>query len=56
LEGHQGGDAGGADGVKERLTRLDFGCAFEKHDGWLGSDLNDYGQDHVGDILRPTVA
>jgi predicted SAM-dependent methyltransferase len=32
-------------------TRLDFGCAFEKHEGWLGSDLNDYGQEHVGDIL-----
>jgi predicted SAM-dependent methyltransferase len=32
-------------------TRLDFGCAFEKHDGWLGSDLNDFGQEHVGNIL-----
>jgi hypothetical protein len=31
--------------------RLDFGCAFEKHEGWTGSDLNDYGQEHVGDIL-----
>jgi predicted SAM-dependent methyltransferase len=25
--------------------------AFEKHEGWHGSDLIDYGQDHVGDIL-----
>jgi predicted SAM-dependent methyltransferase len=33
------------------VNRLDFGCAFEKHDGWTGSDLNDYGQEHVGDIL-----
>jgi predicted SAM-dependent methyltransferase len=33
------------------ITRLDFGCAFEKHDGWIGSDKIDYGQEHVGDIL-----
>src|SRR4051794_35971511 len=33
------------------MTRLDFGCAFEKHEGWLGSDIRDYGQEHVGDIL-----
>jgi SAM-dependent methyltransferase len=32
-------------------NRLDFGCAFQKHAGWIGSDLIDYGQDHVGDIL-----
>lgn len=32
-------------------TRLDWGCSFERHDGWLGSDLNDHGQDHVGDLL-----
>jgi SAM-dependent methyltransferase len=32
-------------------NRLDFGCAFQKHPGWIGSDLVDYGQDHVGDIL-----
>ena len=32
-------------------NRLDFGCAFEKHEGWLGSDKIDYGQEHVGDIL-----
>jgi predicted SAM-dependent methyltransferase len=32
-------------------TRLDFGCAFEKHDGWIGSDKIDYGQEHVGDVL-----
>jgi predicted SAM-dependent methyltransferase len=32
-------------------TKLDWGCAFEKHDGWVGSDLVDYGQEHVGDIL-----
>jgi predicted SAM-dependent methyltransferase len=31
--------------------RLDFGCAFEKHDGWVGSDLVDYGQEHVGNLL-----
>jgi SAM-dependent methyltransferase len=37
--------------VREGLTRLDFGCAFEKHEGWIGSDLIDYGQEHVGDIL-----
>jgi predicted SAM-dependent methyltransferase len=33
------------------MNRLDFGCAFEKHEGWLGSDLNDYGQEHVGNVL-----
>ena len=30
-------------------NRLDFGCAFEKHDGWLGFDLDDYGHNLVGD-------
>ena len=33
------------------MNRLDFGCAFEKHEGWLGFDLNDHGQEHVGDVL-----
>jgi predicted SAM-dependent methyltransferase len=33
------------------MNRLDWGCAFEKHEGWLGSDQIDYGQEHVGDIL-----
>ena len=32
-------------------TRLDFGCAFEKHDGWMGFDKIDYGQTYVGDVL-----
>jgi ubiquinone/menaquinone biosynthesis C-methylase UbiE len=32
-------------------NRLDFGCAFEKHDGWLGFDLNDHGHNLVGDVL-----
>ena len=32
-------------------TRLDFGCAFEKHEGWLGFDLNDHGHNLVGDVL-----
>jgi ubiquinone/menaquinone biosynthesis C-methylase UbiE len=31
--------------------RLDFGCAFEKHEGWLGFDLNDHGYNLVGDLL-----
>jgi predicted SAM-dependent methyltransferase len=33
------------------MNRLDWGCAFEKHEGWVGSDLLDYGQEHVGDLL-----
>jgi predicted SAM-dependent methyltransferase len=32
-------------------NRLDFGCAFQKHEGWIGFDLVDYGQEHVGDVL-----
>jgi ubiquinone/menaquinone biosynthesis C-methylase UbiE len=32
-------------------NRLDFGCAFEKHEGWLGFDLNDHGHNLVGDVL-----
>jgi hypothetical protein len=34
-----------------RMNRLDFGCAFEKHQGWLGFDLNDHGHNLVGDVL-----
>jgi hypothetical protein len=33
------------------MNRLDFGCAFEKHQGWLGFDLNDHGHNLVGDVL-----
>ena len=33
------------------MNRLDFGCAFEKHEGWLGFDLNDHGHNLVGDLL-----
>jgi predicted SAM-dependent methyltransferase len=32
--------------------RLNFGCAFENHDGWVGSDKIDYGQEQVGDVLE----
>jgi len=32
-------------------NRLDFGCAFEKHEGWLGFDLNDHGHNLVGDVV-----
>jgi predicted SAM-dependent methyltransferase len=31
--------------------KLDWGCAFEEHEGWTGSDIVDYGQEHVGNIL-----
>lgn len=31
--------------------KLNWGSAFDKHDGWLGSDLDDHGQEHVGDLL-----
>lgn len=33
-------------------NRLDWGCAFDQHEGWLGSDVVDYGQSHGGDILE----
>lgn len=31
--------------------RLNWGCSFDKYEGWVGSDLDDYGQEHVGNIL-----
>lgn len=34
------------------IMRLNWGCAFDKYEGWLGSDVLDYGQEHVGDILN----
>jgi SAM-dependent methyltransferase len=33
------------------MEQLNWGCAFDKYQGWIGSDRDDYGQEHVGDIL-----
>ena len=33
------------------MNRLDFGSAFEVHEGWTAFDLIDYGHNAVGDIL-----
>lgn len=33
------------------MNKLDWGCASVKHDGWTGSDRDDYGQEHIGEIL-----
>lgn len=33
------------------IARLNWGCGPDKADGWLNSDLLDYGQDHVGDVM-----
>lgn len=30
--------------------RLNWGCGPHLVDGWVGSDINDHGQEHVGDI------
>lgn len=34
------------------MMRLNWGCAMDRYEGWIGSDVADYGQDHVGDILK----
>ena len=34
------------------MNRLDWGCAFQKHGGWVGSDKINFGQEHVGDLLE----
>lgn len=33
------------------MNRLNWGCAFNVEEGWINSDLIDFGQEHVGDIL-----
>lgn len=33
------------------MEALDWGCASVKTEGWVGSDRDDYGQEHIGDIL-----
>lgn len=33
------------------MQRLNWGSAFDIHEGWINSDLIDYGQEHVGDVL-----
>lgn len=34
------------------MQRLNWGCAFDVREGWVNSDLVDYGQEHVGDLLE----
>lgn len=33
------------------VNKLNWGCAFDIREGWTNSDLIDYGQEHVGDLL-----
>jgi len=41
------------DGVSPGATglRVNWGSAFDQFEGWWASDIDDHGQDHVGDIL-----
>lgn len=40
--------------VPDGTVGLSWGCGPVRADGWLGSDLLDYGQAHVGDISGAT--
>ena len=33
------------------MRRLDWGCGPHPAAGWVGSDRDDHGQDHIGDII-----
>lgn len=37
--------------MSDKIMRLNWGCSFDRYEGWLGSDQDDYGQEHVGSIL-----